>query len=195
MILILTQLIFRKKFVIHTVLETIKDELELYLKNSFGLDEQFVVLNKLIEQDGNVPQHNQDKVVITLINLEHETSQQYIGSQQRLSGSSFSVTNPAALFNIEPLFSANFDDYKEALKFLNATISFFHTNNSINAKNTPELSSDLQALHFEIENYSNDEIQSLWSAMGAKYQPSIIYKIRHVTVQADRIHTVSKLPS
>jgi hypothetical protein len=46
-------------------------------------------------------------------------------------------------------------------------------------------------LNFEIENASYFEIHNLWSAMGAKYQPSIIYKVRHVTVQGNEIKAIA----
>lgn len=177
---------------IHMALKAIKDKLELYLKVRFGLDQNIAILNQLVEHDGKELKQNQNKVVITLINLDHETNQQYIGSQQRSSTSSFLNINPAIHFNMDLLFTAIFDDYEEALKFLNATISFFQANNSINNKNTPELPAGIKSLKFEIENSNYHQIHSLWSAMGAKYQPSIIYKVRHVTVQADQVATVSQ---
>jgi len=43
----------------------------------------------------------------------------------------------------------------------------------------------LTKLEFEIEKITYHQMQSLWTAMGAKYQPSVIYKLRLVTIQGN----------
>ena len=170
----------------------VKDALNQYLVNRFGLDEDIVVLNNLTDPDGSVSQKNQNKIVITLINLDHETSQQYYGGSIR-SNNKVGHINQDVHFNLDVLFAAHFDNYSESLKFLTATVSFFQANNTFNRKNSPTMSQDITALKFEIENASYEKTHNLWSALGVKYQPSIIYKIRHVTVQAGQINAVSSV--
>lgn len=171
---------------LHTALKTVKNKLEQYLANRFGLDEHIVVLNQLVEHDGKSPQKNQNKMVITLINLDHETNKQYMSNMQRGVDNAYAKVNPSILFNMDLLFTAHFDDYEESLKFLNTTITFFQANNSLNHQNTPELPDDIKMLNFEVENSSYREIHNLWSAMGAKYKPSIIYKVRSIQIQANQ---------
>ncbi len=174
---------------IKSALVFIKNQLDQYLVNRFDLDESTTVLNYLVEQNGSVPQKNQNKMVLTLINLDHETSKQYYGGQQRIGNQSVKV-NPAVHFNVDLLFTASFDDYDESLKFLNATISFFQGNNVLDEKKCSDMPDGITSLNFEIENSSYFETHNLWSAMGAKYQPSIIYKVRHVSIQNDEINRV-----
>jgi len=175
---------------IQTALVFIKKKLDQYLVNRFNLDESITVLNHLVNQDGSYPKKNQNKMVLTLINLDYDTNKQYQDTKHRTKDSAIVKTNPAIQFNIDLMFTASFDDYEEALKFLNATIAFFQSHNSLNNKTTPDIPSGIKALNFDIENASYFEIHNLWSAMGAKYQPSIIYKIRHVTVQGNEIKTI-----
>ncbi|MFT5162276.1 MAG: hypothetical protein ACI9FJ_000844 [Alteromonadaceae bacterium] len=166
----------------------VKQKLEQHLKNRFGLQENIVVLNPLVEPDGSAPQKNQNKMVITLINLVQETNKQYSAGHQR-RGQSVIKVNPALYFNLYVLFTASFDDYEEALKFLNATIGFFQANISLNC--TSELkAAGVMTLKFDIEDATHNELHSLWSAMGAKYRPSIMYKVRSVSIQSDEIKTV-----
>lgn len=47
------------------------------------------------------------------------------------------------------------------------------------------------SLKFEIENSAYEQTQNLWTAMGVSYQPSIIYKIRHVGVHSAQIKGVA----
>ena len=172
---------------LQTALMFIKKKLDQYLTNQFEVEESITVLNHLISQDGSFPQKNQNKMVITLINLDYETNKQFYGAQQRVRESHVAQVNPSVLFNVDLLFTASFDDYEEALKFLNATIAFFQTFSTFNHKNMPDLPKGIKMLNFDIANASFFEIHNLWSAMGAKYQPSIIYKLRHVTVQSDEV--------
>ncbi len=161
-----------------------------YLINHLGLDVSAVVLNNLVDADGSSPAKNQNKIVITLINLEHETAKQFYGGQRRDNGQIDKI-NPDIYFNLDILISANFDSYDEALKFLTATVYFFQANNSFNRKNSPGLPAGISSLNFEIENSPYAKTHNLWSALGAKYQPSIIYKIRHVCVQSDQVNGFS----
>jgi hypothetical protein len=175
---------------IQNTLLFVKNKLDQYLKNRFKLDESIAVLNHLVSQDGSYPQKNQNKMVITLINLDYDTNKQYHSKQYRMGDNDFVKTNPSIQFNVDLLFTASFDDYEESLKFLNATIAFFQSNNSFNAKTTPDIPIGIKMLNFEIENASYFEIHNLWNAMGAKYQPSIIYKVRQVVIQSDEIKSI-----
>jgi hypothetical protein len=175
---------------IQTALVFIKKKLDQYLVNSFKLDESVTVLNHLIDRDGSYPTKNQNKMVMTLINLDYETFNKQFQNSQRTSGINIVKTNPAIHFNLDLLFTASFDDYEEALKFLTATITFFQSNNSLNSQATPDIPDEIKKLNFEIEKTSYFEIHNLWNAMGAKYQPSIIYKVRHITIQSDEIKAI-----
>ena len=156
-----------------------------FLKNRFQLDEGKTILNNVIEATGLIPQENQNKVVLSLINIEKETAQPFYNRNQQLMGGDFADTAPAERFNLDLLVSANFDDYNETLKFLNATILFFQINNVLDATKSAAIPQGLSKLEFDIEKINYQQMQGLWTAMGAKYQPSVIYKMRLVTIQGD----------
>lgn len=176
---------------IDSALIFIKNIFNQHLINSFQLDNDAVILNNLTDPDGNVAKENQNKIVLTLINLQHETAKQYYGGQKRVSDAFNGYVQPDVHFNLDLLITAHFDNYDEALKFLTAIISYIHANCSLNRKNHPTLPEGITALNFEIENSPYEKTHNLWSALGIKYQPSIIYKIRHVTVSSDQIQSIS----
>ncbi len=176
---------------IQTALVFIKKKLDQHLVNHFNLDESVAVLNHLVGQDGSYPQKNQNKMVITLINLDYDTFKPFQNASQRTQDNNFVKINPPVQFNVDLLFTACFDDYEEALKFLTATIAFFQSNNTFNLKSTPDIPDGITMLNFEIEKTSYFEIHNLWNAMCAKYQPSIIYKVRHISIQNSEIKAVS----
>lgn len=163
-------------------------QLNNYLGRRYGESTPYVVLDNLVEPDGSSPAKNKNKIVITLINLEQETAKQFYGASRREAGR-FDNINPPLHFNLDLLLSANFDDYSEALRLLTDSIRFFQANILFNRINCPSLPAGINSLQVEVENSPYTKTHNLWSALGAKYIPSIIYKVRHVTVDADQVHS------
>lgn len=168
----------------------VRQVLDQYMVTSFAQEPGTVVLNNLTSPDGGMPPKNQNKLVLTLVNLEYETNRQYYGGL-RPGQEVLARVNPALLFNLDVLVSANFDDYGEALKLLTATIAFFQEHLALTRDSYPLMPVGLNMLKFEIENSPSTKTHNLWTALGAKYLPSIIYKIRHVAIQSDQIKSLS----
>jgi hypothetical protein len=63
---------------IDEALSYLKDILDQQLRNQFDIAGNMVVLNNLVDSSGGLPLKNQNKLVLTLINLEHETSKPFM---------------------------------------------------------------------------------------------------------------------
>ena len=169
------------------VLNFTKNALNSYLKQKFDLNQDTVVINNVIEPNGQVPSGNQNKIVISLLNVEQETNRQFYGRNQKLSDGNYADINPSERFNLDLLFSSNFQDYTETLKFLGETIAFFQSNISMTRTKFPDLPEGINKLDFEIEKTGYLQMHNLWSALGAKYQPSCIYKLRLINIQTEQL--------
>lgn len=101
-----------------------------------------------------------------------------------MANGNYGDLNPSQRFNLDLLVTSNFDDYNESLKFLNAVIQFFQSYVVLDATNFSNIPTGLNKLEFEIEKLNYNQMHSLWTAMGAKYQPSIVYKTRLITIQS-----------
>lgn len=170
---------------IDTVLQFTANSLDQFVRNQFGLNESKVLINNLIEADGSVPKPNQNKLVISMINIAQETNRQFYVRNQRLSDGTFSNVRRPERYNIDLLVSSSFDDYTETLKFLNSGIQFFQINPVVNSSSYSNLPEGIDRLEFEVEKISYFEMHNLWSAMGAKYVPSVIYKMRLITIESE----------
>lgn len=170
---------------IYSVLNTVADKLNFYLKNRFSLAEDKVLLSNIVNQDGSLAITEGDKVVITLVNIQEETVSSRMNKMDN-------VYRPINL-NLYVLFSAYFteNNYPEALKFLSAVISFFQANCVFNHANTPDLSVNVEKLSFDIVNQDLQNQSHMWGTLGGKYMPSIIYKIRMITIQEGNINSES----
>lgn len=172
---------------INKALQFTKNILDQFLRNRFALDEDKVILNYLIESSGSLPLANQNKIVLSLINIEKETNKPFYGRNQKLENGNYAEVNPTDLYNLFLLISSNFDNYSETLSYLNAVILFLQANNTLNEKLSSAFPENLKKLEFEIEKISYHDMHSLWTAMGAKYQPSVIYKIRLIALQSNEV--------
>jgi hypothetical protein len=162
---------------IAATLQFTADLVNEHVMNSFQLDEHKVAVNYLIHSDGSIPNLNQNKVVLTLIAIEKE-------SVLHNKTHDFTSTNrPEENYNVTVLFTCNFDDYSESLKFLDALILFFQKNSVVTHANTPRLPSDIDKLTYEFMNVSMEQSQTIWTTLGAKYQPSVLYKIRGIKMR------------
>jgi hypothetical protein len=171
---------------INKALQFTRDVLDQFIRNRYGIEENKVILNTLIEANGNIPQVNQNKVVMSLINIEKETLKPFYNkTSQRIAGANYAELNPSERYNLDLLISSSFDDYGETLKFLNTVILFFQINPMIDASAYSTIPAGLHKLEYEIEKIGYHQMHSLWTAMGAKYQPSVIYKVRLITIQGN----------
>jgi hypothetical protein len=78
------------------------------------------------------------------------------------------------------LFAANFpeNNYREGLRFLSAVIYFFQGQHTFNPQNTPSLPPEVEKITVEIINLEFAVLSNIWSMLGGKYLPSIVYKFR-----------------
>lgn len=177
---------------IKQALTLIRTSLDQNLKLRFGLNESVVVTSRIIDQDGKTPLINQNKVVITLLNVEQETSRQFTGRFSRGGSDTVQDKSPSERFNLDLMFTANFDDYEESLNFLDATIGFFQANTSVTQGTTSNVPKGVNKVNLDIETLNYTETYNLWSALGAKYVPSVVYKARLITIMSDEIVSISQ---
>lgn len=182
---------------LRTALEFLAEELNLYIKrkdaDNFG-NVDTVVVSNLMKPDGSfavaADQGNDTfKIILTLVNLEEDRiaeSQQYF---QKVNDR-IQVNNPPLNLNLHVLFSVFTSNYVSGLRLLSYVIGFFQSHSVFDTETHPHLNNktdtgkpwqrigrivaDLHPISFEQQN-------NLWAALGAKYMPSVIYRIRTVT--------------
>lgn len=171
---------------IHIAVAHIANHLNQYLKRTFDLNEDIVVTSNIVEQDGTVVSHINNKLVICLINVENDTMplRQLMNNN---SGSQRIVTGPPPLyFNLYLMIIGHFssNNYTEALKFLSNAISFFQRSPVFDHASTPDLDKRIDRLVLDIENLNFQDLSNVWGVLGGKYLPSVLYKVRLVVFDA-----------
>lgn len=165
---------------IFEALSCLTDEINEYFKNKLKISEEKIVLSNIVDQGGSIAIQGENKIIVTLVNIEKETAVNTNGSK---SAGGFSGSTPPLNLNVYVLFSAYFSssNYPEALRFLSFIIAYFQYKNVFNKSNTPRLDAKIEKLILEMIDLSPDTISNMWSGLGAKYMPSVLYKVRMLT--------------
>ena len=170
-------------------LSFITDLLNQELKMSFGLTDDRVIASSLINPDGSITNNVENKIVVSVINLEHETTRKSMNHYINDGVKSYGKIAPPVQLNVYLLVSANYDssNYLEANKMLSAVIGVFQANPFFTKETNPEMQAPLEKLTLEIFNLPINELSHIWSGIGAKYVPSIIYKTRMLAIQEEKV--------
>lgn len=165
---------------INIALSNIRDLLNEHFKNEFSITENKVVLSNIVKADGSVTQNVDGKIVFFLISLDEEAALK--NSLNRTSGienSSFAYKSPSLHLNMQLLFCANFDStiYIEGLSYLSSLIRFFQINKKIEIDLSTNSNHKKNRLSFELCKLDYAQISHLWSAVGSKLMPSVLYKV------------------
>ena len=175
---------------IDNAINHIATELNQHLKRSFDLSEDVVVISNILEQDGTVATHVNNKIVVSLVNIEKDTVpfRQQNAAAGGVTGRSV-VTAPPVFFNLYLMFASYFsgNNYQEGLKFISHTISYFQGQPVYDHQNSPVLDKNIYKLILDIENLNTQDLSSLWGVLSGKYLPSILYKVRMVAYDSGAV--------
>jgi|SRR5690625_4542298 len=187
---------------IHSALQYLTHELNEYLKLRVDASEsdEMISLTSVANEDGVVIP---DKSLgLSLINIEEERIfKDQIADFQNEAGLT-ERRNPDLKLNLYILISANFQgstshtsaDYAEGLKQLSYVIAFFQARNVFTAGNSPSMADydlEIRKLIVELYSYSFEQLYNFWTVVGTNYLPSVLYKVRLLTIQERAIQDTS----
>lgn len=168
-------------------------ELNGMLLARFQSNENLAVLSGVSNPDGTLPPGIENKLVVSLINVEREAATHGNNWPVRREGEKIGLVSPPLAFNVLLLISAFFaGNYAEALKVLGSAMGFFQGKPSFNAQNSPGFPAEMEKLSMELVNLSIQEINNVWAILGAKYMPSVVYKMRMLVLQENWISERSR---
>jgi hypothetical protein len=167
---------------LNSAVDCIAQELNQFISMKFQTDEDRVILSNLMNLDGSVAVTEKNKIVISVVNIQEDKIAQSSSGKSKGAG-----VFPPICLNVFLLISVNFDEKlnKEALKFLSAVAAFFQSKKSFTPSDSPSLDSNIEKLIIEIENLDFHQQSNIFSFLGAKYMPSIFYKMRMVVIEEE----------
>jgi hypothetical protein len=172
---------------IQKTLELIRQKLNEAFKNVDPRNEDWVILSNIVDQEGNAYEQAKDKVVMLLANIKHETIISTYNPTASVKSNQYALITPPLYIDLFVLFFANFNDknYPEGLGVISRTISFFQQNPWFTRENLPGLDPEIDKLTFEMVNLEMTDLNYLMGMLGAKYLPSVYYKVRVIPFRSD----------
>ena len=122
-------------------------------------------------------------VQLTLVNVEQEPTLRNVPGERVQIGATL-VLQPAPLkLNATVLFSASFADYAQALRQLSHVLIFFQSHPLFAADSDAGLPPPLERLSAELVSHTPEQLNQMWTMLGAKHLPSVAYRLRLVVLQ------------
>lgn len=175
-----------------TALKFLKDELNTYLVTQTGSDSIHVEMSKLVDESGKYA-FELDSIAAYIINIEEDRIFKSQVPEHIYTNGQNVVLEPELKLNLYVLFAANFKVYDRALKYISYVLTYFQSHPSFTAVEYPALDPHIEKLTAELQSLSYDQLNQIWACIGGKQLPSVLYKVRMVSLQ-DRGPTLIQSP-
>ncbi len=173
---------------IHHVIAHLTTELNAYLQTRSGLSSEARILAaSLFNLDGNVNDDAKGRIVLTVVNVEEDRVYRNVELFARRPDGTSELIKPEVKINLYVLFVANLGNYEECLKGLSHVISFFQSRSLFDYAEIPGLTARRGRVAFELFSMTFEQQNHLWGALGAKYMPSIMYKLGIIDVLGEEV--------
>ncbi|OAB78820.1 DUF4255 domain-containing protein [Cochleicola gelatinilyticus] len=177
---------------IYETLEILKDQVSEYLELKQS-EANLVVLENVAKIDDPEITTMNDKIVLSLVNIEEEISLKNNPNIRIKNGETVYKNKPIHL-NVYILFSANRTVYTRSITSVSYILEFFQGKNVFTQTNTP-LNPTITTLDHITEFKFNvslftptfEQLNYIWGTLGGKSLPSILYKVSIVKVESDTI--------
>ncbi|HEY5706368.1 MAG TPA: DUF4255 domain-containing protein [Terrimicrobiaceae bacterium] len=170
-------------------LQFLRDELNTFLRTRTSAETFSVALSKVVDEAGKYA-FDQDTIALSVINIEEErTVKTHLPEYAQLNGRHV-VKEPDLKLNLCVLFAANFKRYDEALKYVSHILIYFQSHPVFTREEFPALDSRIEKLTLELQSPSYEQLNQIWTFIGGKQLPSIIYKVRLLVLELETPSTV-----
>lgn len=191
---------------IDSALLLLRGELENFIQNdkgdsSINVDLRNIALYEKENRD------LEDKIIISLVNIEEESSLKN-GRSFRSSLSGYEYLSPSVNLNLYLLIVSNLsikndeglqeNSYFKSLSGLSYIIEFFQHRNSFTLSNSPTFQTqerlenpEMQNMKLFIDLYTLtfEQINHLWGSLGGRQLPFVMYKVRLVSIQNKNVRS------
>ena len=175
-----------------TALKFLTSELNTYLSTQMTppVGGEFVKISRLVKDDGKYAVDN--FIAASIINIEEDRVFKAQTPDYIYRNGQHIVLEPELKLNLHVIFAANFappssgndDSYSKALKYISHVLTYFQSHPAFTSGEYPTLDPSIEKLTIELQSLSYEQLNQVWAFIGAKQLPSVIYKVRMVSLQA-----------
>lgn len=178
------------KSLIYDTLLLVAEELNTFLDPG-NPQKPLSLSNISMFNDGDDSASLKDKLILSLVNIEEDRIAKTPDNFIR-QGLTTIYRNLPLHFNITLIFSAT-HNYEKALPLIEGVIRFFQVKNVFDKSNTTGLDEEINRVVFDLTSLNLEQMHQLWTSLGGKYIPSVIFKMR--MMQIDERTNKSQAPA
>ncbi len=177
-------------------LQIIQTELNQHLNSIAAQSDDTVVIGNIgvLESQDYTPDLG-DNIVLSLIRIQEEaTLKNQLNGQRNMATGRMEYKNPPVPINLYLLFAVNSNSYANALTYQSRIIRFFQSKNVFTHLNSVPVNniSDhdrLRSFRLILDLYSPsfEENNHIWSVLGSKQLPYVMYKMRLLELELEQI--------
>jgi hypothetical protein len=181
---------------IRTALEFVRKTLEVYMverENDTYTVGNVVDLKSIVLPNGTIDTTDTTHITVMLVGVDEERREgkrpQYIPTADK----QFLRLNPPVEVDLFVLFVAHNKSYTAALRDLSDVLGFFQASPVFDATRYPALNASvtnadetpwrlISRLSFSLCSMTFEQQNNLWAMLGSKYMPSVVYRMKMLTV-------------
>jgi hypothetical protein len=171
--------------VIDKALQFIEREVNAYFDARFGpATQKWVTLGNIArfaDSEGGGNDDSSARALMTLVNIEEDrVAKSPEHTFRTVEGVRYQ--NPEIPLNLYVLFTATSNSYTLALQTVAMIMQCFQGCNVFASATNPRLDASIDRLILDLFTLNFEQINHLWSTLGGKYLPSVLYRVRMVGI-------------
>ncbi len=170
---------------ISDTLSFLVNELDTWLKLKLGgiLTENKIILGNIAKSGDPDGSELKGPVVLSLVNIEEDRISKSPDNYYK-TDNGVVYQSPKIFLNLFLLFSCDKETQKyiDSLKSLSYVIQYFQINPIFTRFSHPALPIDVEKITVDLYNLNFEQVNHLWSTLGGKYLPSVLYKLKAVII-------------
>ncbi|MEN0004404.1 MAG: DUF4255 domain-containing protein [Bacteroidota bacterium] len=180
---------------IGSALDYVAKQMDTYIKTRLRLNPsaQKVIFTPIMDLDGSLAIQQENVLVFSLVSLQQDPIATRSRPHDHRHAHNVHIAKPPPVhINMYVLLGAYFKpaQVKEGIDMLSMGIRFFQGRPLWTPQNAPGLPTDIDRLTFELESLDFHQQSHLWGAIGAKYFPSAVYKMRMLILDDETIDAI-----
>jgi len=169
---------------LHLATDFLTRELNSWLVQRTGGTFGSAVLTRIVNDLGKwaIPE---DQLGVALLNVEEERTLKSQLPQAAFLDGRHVLREPEIKLNLQIMFAAYFKSYDQGLKQLSYVLTFFQSHPVFTRERYPGLDPRIQKLGVDLMTLGWEQLNQLWTFVGAKQLPAVVYRVRMVALQDD----------
>ncbi len=169
----------------------LRDEINSYILSRTNSTNVEVKLSRIVNDLGKYA-FVDDSIALTIFNLEEDHIFKAQLPEFTYVDGQHLRREPELKFVLHAMFAANFVNYDEAWKAISLILGYFQSHPVFQAEEYPAMPAKIGKLTIELETFGVEQLNQIWAYIGAKYLPSVTYKIRLIVVQEEFVSAIQK---